>query len=787
MAYSISTSNVTISHFGATDVTDGVGSTKYNIFFDASLVNYGPALMFEYRIRQKIDSGEYILGYINTENSCIQSGIENQYVVSVPSQNSDYDSDRLISMRVYIGYTDKGSCETTPWSNELQIHNAPETRQIASTYFDSSGDLHDLYVFLDDSAIAERYSNDPSLNYLVAYYYEDPSNNIIWKVSDLLQSKIVTLKGDVKPMLTIKDFGIVSSDTQIIHVAVYTVWQFQVDEKNYYAVSHISNTKQSNPADRYSTPTLDDVLYNVYENGVQSMKLTWSPPENAGIPTFTVDHYIVEKKINQSSTWEVINSSISDNIYEYTYDLIVPEKVNDTYFEFRLIAVSTTGTPSPPSNIQSQTYFEYATEPLNLTISDNITVAENWVGMTVNFDNPSNIGSAGNNTRQFLITNDTNDYFVEVPYDANASPYSIDISFNLEANTGYIYVIMQNQDTNSNSLLDGAAIASTSYVAGGVVLDDVTYLVYTDMSSQLMELRWSNTIINGWDVSYTVDVMDGTNNPKIDGILTNSYDFDTSSYPLDTSFLFTVIGHYNDGSNTYSFTSNMKTQNKYVYSEKPSNVLLGWSVADEVNENMDLRLEFLNPASIGSGDPTKFTVTVYDGSTNPISTKQVNYSNVLNNKYVVSFINISYSYSGNIKINLSTKDTNNNNIILDGYVASIDYQTSSVPIIKDITYDSTKPLTFKVISSILVTGVQMNVAYKNSQGNLAVAGQKDLPVDEATDRLNELVISQVPYPTGDVYIYEYTISRSNILDVSVVSQGFILITAANNSGISTKI
>jgi len=307
------------------------------------------------------------------------------------------------------------------------------------------------------------------------------------------------------------------------------------------------------------------------------------------------------------------------------------------------------------------------------------------------------------------------------------------------------------------------------------------------MSSQLMELRWSNTIINGWDVSYTVDVMDGTNNPKIDGILTNSYDFDTSSYPLDASFSFTVIGHYNDGSNTYSFTSNMKTQNKYVYSEKPSNVLLGWSVADEVNENMDLRLEFLNPASIGSGDPTKFTVTVYDGSTNPISTKQVNYSNVLNNKYVVSFINISYSYSGNIKINLSTKDTNNNNIILDGYVASIDYQTSRVPIIKDITYDSTKPLTFKVISSILVTGVQMNVAYKDSQGNLRVAGQKDLPVDEATDRLNELVISQVPYPTGDVYIYEYIISRENILDISVVSQGFILITAANNSGISTKI
>ena len=273
MAYSISTSNVTISHFGATDVTDGVGSTKYNIFFDASLVNFGPALMFEYRIRQKIDSGEYILGYINTENSCIQSGIENQYVVSVPSQDFNYDSAQQISMRVYIGYTDKGSCETTPWSNELYIHNAPETREIKSTYFDASGTSHDLYVFLDTS-VNQVYNNDASLNYLVAYYYEDPSNNIIWKVSDLLQSKIVTLKGDVKPMLTIKDFGIVSSDTQIIHVAVYTVWQFQVDEKNYYAVSHISNTKQSNPADRYAEPTLHDISYNVYQpTSDQSMTL----------------------------------------------------------------------------------------------------------------------------------------------------------------------------------------------------------------------------------------------------------------------------------------------------------------------------------------------------------------------------------------------------------------------------------------------------------------------------------------------------------------------------------
>ena len=1204
MAYSISTSNVTISHFGATDVTDGVGSTKYNIFFDASLVNYGPALMFEYRIRQTDSSGneEYILGYVNTENGCIQSGIENQYVVSVLSQNFDYESDTYISMRVYIGYTDRGSCETTPWSNELQIHNAPETREIFSTYFDLSGALNDLYVFLDDNNIVEPYPNDPSLNYLVAYYYEDPSGDTVWKVSDLLQSTVVTLATSERQMLTIANFGNVSLTKPIINVAVYTVWQFQdLDEKNYYAVSHISETVLSHPAEDYSAPTLHDISYNVYNNGVQSMTLTWEAADTAGIPTFTVDYYTVEYRTRPSGEsvfgdWQVVTSDISGNIYYYEYMLNEDEQVCGTLFEFRVIAVSTTGTPSRPSNIESESYFEYATEPLNLTIT-NIDVNPSWVGMTVNFVAPANLGCAGSDARQFLITNDSNENFsVVVPYNPSATSYSVDISFNIDASSGYIYVVLQNPDTNSDSLIDGATastsyivaevvlepvvyhiytddrtqlmdltwsntevngwnvtytlniidgsgnpqidisgksytfdsssyppdasfsftvtghysdasnsydvisntetkyyfeyateplnltitdivvnnidqsidmsvnfvapanigsvsaqfgtrqflitnnsnenfsvvvpydpdatsysvpvnfnlngynsgyinvvlrnldtnsddlidgdMASTSYVAGGVVLnnvfyrvyttdeqlmdlswnntvvdgwdvtytldvidgsgnqqindisdnfynfdtssypldaffsftvtghyadasnnysfisnpvyqyyferateplnltitdisnnsdwvgmtvnfeepanigsagngtrqflitnntndfsavvpydagaesysvdisfnlngynsgyinvvlrnpdtnsanlingvatstsyvvaevvlDPVSYRVYTDMSSQVMELTWDNTVVGGWDVTYTLDVIDGSGNQQINNISDNFYNFDTSSYPLDASFSFTVTGHYADASNNYSFISNTVYQYKYVYSEKPRNVLLGWSVADVSNQLMDVQLEFMNPVSTGSGVPTEFTVTIHDESDAEIDSKQVRYIDSSSNKYIVSFINIPYSYVGDIELYLSTQDTNSDSN-LAGYEATLDYQTSAVPIIKDISYGATGPLTFKVISSILVTGVQINVTYKNSSGDLVVGGQVDFPVLDILDASGVLIITQDD-SEGDAFIYEYTIPRNTLIDTSSFVAGYFILSASNGSGIGTE-
>ena len=115
MAYSISTSNVTISHFGATDVTDGDGSTKYNIFFDASLVNFGPALMFEYRITGVDSNNDGILdGTTNTFGIAVGTATSHGHTgtVDIASFTSDSESGFAAMLHTFSGSITSGGGHT---------------------------------------------------------------------------------------------------------------------------------------------------------------------------------------------------------------------------------------------------------------------------------------------------------------------------------------------------------------------------------------------------------------------------------------------------------------------------------------------------------------------------------------------------------------------------------------------------------------------------------------------------------------------------------------------------
>ena len=128
-----------LNYVGAVDVATSYGSTRYTISFDASMATIGNILMFEYKIQSAgilvTDPSNVTLGYINVENALFTSGIANQWTISVPACDNDYEPNpvQTIQVRVYSGLTGTTEISVSQWSNSLDIHVSPNQPTIFST------------------------------------------------------------------------------------------------------------------------------------------------------------------------------------------------------------------------------------------------------------------------------------------------------------------------------------------------------------------------------------------------------------------------------------------------------------------------------------------------------------------------------------------------------------------------------------------------------------------------------------------------------------------------------
>jgi hypothetical protein len=458
-------------------------------------------------------------------------------------------------------------------------------------------------------------------------------------------------------------------------------------------------------------------------------------------------------------------SSVAVTTTSYQLDTSTYDK--DATLTFYVVAncIADDGTTqSITSTTESKNMFVYPTAPTALTIS-NVARDGNTVSMTVNFTQPTELGSTG--FRQFIIENGDG-YSETVAY--VGSSYNVAVSFTQEAASGTIKVYLQNTDTNSSAFMDGAS-STIQYNSTVLTLDSVDYLIYTG-GGQKMNLSWNSVVADGWTVNnYTVYYNVNGGSYSSVAVTTTSYQLDTSDlsiYVKGAALSFYVVANCVATGTTQSITSNNESKNMFVYATAPTSGRLNWAAADASKNTMDINVQFMNPSDTGYGSIVGFTVSV--GGV----TKSVAYNTDNSYLYLVDMLDLTYSASGDVVIALVTNDTNDNGQ-LTGASTTTHFVSSQTPIIIDASSDG-RTLTFKGVSETPLTKIG------TVHGIVLIPSRLDV-----TYEISNQDFYSIQNGSTNVFEYVYTIDLASTLGASFVNtNSTYVINIGNDVGVSTK-
>jgi hypothetical protein len=702
MAEIVLTSPV-LSYVGAVDISsENQGKTLYNISFHGTLNTLANVLMFEYKLQDIGTNANNVnveFGYV--EHSNFHSGIVNQWQISIPSKNSEYNPsvEKTVQVRVYAGVVDSSSVVVTEWSNALAVHNPPkkpiffdDTQPTAMYDIGYGENPDDLYVFLKpDSEI-----DYDVVKFLVAYYYTDKdSGNTMWDVSDQISAEDITI-GVVyqAKMLRVPDFGKVSVTLQVVYVSVYAVYEFSdASEHSFYSVSEVTTIKEAQDASYFEAPILSEtaITYHMYdEEPAQEMSISWSAPLNTYLPIYNISRYVLEVSTDNGENWTGIDDNIT-NTYYNNYSTNYP---CGTTLSFRVKAIDENDNTSSYSAVRTMNIFEYALAPQNLTVTQ--TSAGEGISMRVQFDETSDRG-CGDGNRYIVKVNGS---IVEEPeFNINNTSYDFMLSGLDVSNSGIVEVYLLTNNTNTTqgpSTLAGASITAP-YIAYTLTLDNILYEVYDDRSSQLMNLSWNSITDGDWSVTnYTVEK--STNGETFETETTTSspsYNYNAASNDDNDSLIFKIVANmsitYNSEVYTYSITSNTQAINVFKYASAPRNLEVINTVTNGTNLT-SITISFEEPQFIRSGEAFQYVIDV-DGDLHYINYGDSTTNDGDSTTNVTLSIDGEVGLTGNVTVHLETENTNynvpdNNNQgsqYLEGDEAVIPFASSNLSLY-DIDY-----------------------------------------------------------------------------------------------------
>jgi hypothetical protein len=486
----------TLSYVGAVDISSSNGYTSYNILFDSTVATLASVLMFEYKFQSSTVSNptpqDISLNYINTENA-IQSGMANQWLITIPALDNIYDPSPslTVQVRVYAGVLNSADIVVTEWSNPLDVHNPPteptfvlDSSESVVFYDIGNNQPDDLFVFLN---IDEDISYN-IVKFTVTYYYTDPSGFTQWGISEPLLSTLSSINRIPCRLVTVPNFGKVSSVPiyQFVYTSVYAVYEYLDGSNNYYSVSHVSDTAAAKPSTAFDSPVLTNIDYLVYVDRSQIMNVEWTAPIISSIPIYTVDYYIVEYSTN-GNTWNVAPGGGHVTGLSYPFDCSSYD-CGSTLF-FRVIAVNTNGGISLPSDDKSKNIFYYATAPLNSKVDWAVTdISNNYMDLLFTFNNVADTGCNDGIVHYVVEVYDNSlpdpSIIATKDVDYVAGParlYYVNFNEIQYSESGIVKVYLVTKDTNSSFGDRDGAPATDSYTT-----DQVPIYVNVDVSGNAL-------------------------------------------------------------------------------------------------------------------------------------------------------------------------------------------------------------------------------------------------------------------------------------------------------------
>jgi predicted small secreted protein len=704
-----------LNYIGSVDVQSATtGSTLYNIVFDPNLCLLGNILMFEYKIQSFDvepvipDPTSIFLGYVNIEHAIFNSGIANQWTISVPSQNNEYNSanKQEISVRVYSGLTGSTEIVVTSWSNSLEIHVSPAQPVLVSAYFaDSVYSEDDLWINMR-SDVNYNYTD---INFIVAYYFQNETNETIWAVSNPLLATNIQYGGNNLQQLSVPNIGNINSyaTDKAVYVAVYAVYSFKYDYRMYYSVSEVSSTIKALPAGDFNNPKITTITYGVYSinspafRGPQIMTVEWLAPENTSIPSSS---FVVLRYVLQISTDLTSWTNVDDNITPGTesgltsYNVDVSTYLCGDTISFRVYAITGNDVESSFSNVKSMNKFISSDEPTSFSVIDSsIDVNENISKIKLSFNNPTDIGCGVG--KQFVIKftdRDGNFDTKYVDYTAGTSAYEKEFADLYLSSEGIIEVYLETYDTNGDPIPRVGISKTIPYISANLILDPVVYKVYDHpYTSQDMVLTWSGlSTLKNWHVaSYDVYL----DKAKIATVI-NGQTYTYTATEACTSVLnFMIKANVTNSSTKYIIVSNEESINIFKFAAAPSLVIVNWATPDPSSTIVDLAVTFTVPSPYdnGCGKINNWVVNVKNVAGTVISTQAVDYVSGQTDYHI--YINdVTYIHTGNVVVYMTTTDTNSSDV-LNGFSQEGGFISLNLPIIKNVILN-TNSLKFDVFT-----------------------------------------------------------------------------------------
>jgi hypothetical protein len=742
-----------LSYVGSIDIqSSSNGSTLYNIEIDDDLAADGNFLMFEYKYQPNVTNppnASITLGYVNIENANFQTGLANIWQLSVPSLDDENNGDMEISMRTYVGLTGSSEIYVSEWTNSLKVYNPPKEQTINKAFYDcpSSDDKDELFVVLNV---------DPSIDYsivkfLVAYYYTDINNNIVWFVSNQLSASDFTNNNVQYKLLHVQNFGKVSEspNEQVVYTAIYPVYPFSHHTKNYFSVGHISETYQATPALDYFSPTIPEIIYlDSLDGKASDIQILIEQPIASFAYTFVVEKYILYKKATVNGTlihdWQPIDIAPDADTTKKTLHRVETENymISGTKLDFNVQAESTNKTLSKISDVSSKYIFKVASTVIDLKVMNSShNDVDDTINLDISFKNPSDIGFSPGIKFEIKVANGNNGFNIYFKnYDELATEYNVSIDHIPSPQIGYVSVNLLTEDPNILSALQAGISVEIPYIAANFDPAYIVYNVYNaPYTDNTMDISWSNPIstISDWsvdtyDVYLDVNNSTGTNTTKIGSNLTNNttnINYTTvESHDSNLSFRVSANLVHNLSLTTYALVSLPVSKNIFKFAKHIG--LLSIEYASKFNNNgnkMNVAVSFSN----GTNSPDVFSnhtnsdivVELYNstyinnGLNNlpPISSKTVDYEDVPNKIYAVKYDNFDYESSGYVVAYIRQLDTNSSAIFYSEKVY-VPYQPSELADFSTIVTDQVTHSTNVIVTtqSTLVLGGVINYVDSSS-------------------------------------------------------------------------
>jgi hypothetical protein len=664
-----------ISYIGAVELMSAEnGSLMFGMFIEETeAFEIASLLMCEYKLIDETSDNNnenntetVTLNTVSTENLIMQSGVSNQFIVSVPAppgHNFNPNPKLRIEFRAYFGITGSSEVAVTKWSNDLYVHTPPAQPILHEGYttlsVNGETESNTMYLF-----IAKEHEIETGVKYIVAYYYNDTGNETVWQVTEPIEAEEVDEENfEPQPdfpvdygnlqMITVPNFGLVNnysnvSEAASVYAAVYCVYSYTYNEKYYHSVSKISDTRSIEQADLNTEPRF--VMIDYDDSSVQEMIISWQIPSTAVVPNYTVDHYSLELRVNDGE-WVEIDDNISDAITSYTYD--VSEYTCGDRLNFRVKSISTSGALGVSEEV-FKNIFKLSLAPTITNITDPSYNVGDGIRFRVVWDIPDfGCGSL----LHYVLRINSLEYVVNLEdvVTENNTERSYQIpAIGLALVGGVVEIYAVTQDTNYPDVERAGAVSNEyPYFVRDFNLNYPDYKIYDpETPQQEMVLTWEDlSVFTNWNVEYTVHVaVDGVNFNLTADVSDNTYTFNTATYNCSNVYNFYVVAHMSSTLNeevSYDITSNSQSLNHFVFASAPTITSIENTSLD--GNNVTMTVNWLTP-EFGCGEALRYVLMV-NGEEYVDSEVDIESNSI-------TLTNIPVSTSGTVEMYAVTLDTN---------------------------------------------------------------------------------------------------------------------------------